>query len=63
VPPPPSALSLLSLKGAVVVNGALYQGVTLSTLPTYFLVNNCNDCNDLFTIDITPGSIGISYSV
>jgi hypothetical protein len=63
IPPPPSASSILSLKGAVVVNGALFQGVTLSTLPIYFLVNNCNECNDLFTINITPATLGISYSV
>lgn len=63
IPPPPSASSILSLKGAVVVNGALFQGVSLSTLPTYFLVNDCNDCNDLFTITIAPDTLGITFSV
>jgi hypothetical protein len=37
--------------------------VTLSTLPAFFLQNNCADCADLFTVSITPAKLGITYSI
>lgn len=55
--------SKLALTGIVVGNGVIYQGVTLSTLPSYFLTTNCADCSDLFTVLIIPNNLGITYSI
>jgi hypothetical protein len=51
------------LTGIVVANGLVYQGVTLSTLPVYFLANNCANCSDLFTVIISPSMLGVNYSI
>lgn len=55
--------SVLALTGLVVANGGFYQGVTLSTLPTYFLSNNCKDCGDIFSVIIIPNNLGITYTI
>jgi hypothetical protein len=51
------------LTGIVVGNNVIYQGVTLSTLPAYFLTTNCQNCSDLFTVLIIPNNIGITYTI
>ena len=55
--------SVLNLTGTVIVNGMVYQGVTLSTLPAYFLTTNCASCSDLFTVTINNAYLGITYSI
>lgn len=62
-PTVPTPSSRLSLTGTVVGNNVIYQGLTLSTLPTYFLSANCQDCADLFTVLMIPNNLGISYSI
>jgi hypothetical protein len=35
----------------------------LSTLPTYFLSNNCRDCGDIFSVIIIPNNLGITATI
>lgn len=60
---PPTPGSQIALTGIVVGNNVIYQGLTISSLPTAFLVDNCASCADLFTILIIPNNLGITYSV
>lgn len=39
------------------------QGVTLSSLPAYFLTTNCASCSDLFNVLIIPNNLGITYTI
>jgi hypothetical protein len=55
--------SVLALTGLVVANGGFFQGVTLSTLPSYFLSTNCKDCGDIFSVIIIPNNLGITYTI
>jgi hypothetical protein len=53
----------MALKGIAFGNKVVYQGLTLSNLPAYFLANNCAICTDLFTVLIIPNNLGINYSI
>lgn len=57
-----SAGSQLALTGIVIGNNVIYQGVTLSSLPTYFLTTNCESCSDLLLVTIIPNNLGITYT-
>ena len=48
----PNNSSRLSLKGFVLGNQVIYQGVALSLLPTPILSNGCTICNNLFLITV-----------
>ena len=50
VPAASGPRSVLALKGVVVGNNVIYQGLSLSTLPAYFLTTNCQNCADLFLV-------------
>jgi hypothetical protein len=63
LPGPSSPGSKLALTGIVVANSYIYQGVTLSSLPAYFLTSNCANCSDLFTVLIIPNNLGLTYSI
>jgi len=63
LPGPTAPGSALALTGTVVGNNVIYQGVTLSSLPAYFLANNCAGCSDLFLVNVIPNNLGITYSV
>jgi hypothetical protein len=63
LPGPSTPGSKLALTGIVVGNNVIYQGLTLTTLPAYFLANNCANCSDLFTVLIIPNNLGITYTV
>jgi hypothetical protein len=47
----------------IVGNNAVIQGVTLSSLPAYFLTTNCASCSDLFLVFIMPNNLGITYTI
>ena len=55
--------SNLALTGTTIGNNVIYQGVTLSSLPAYFLTTNCANCSDLFLVLIIPNTLGITYSI
>jgi len=41
----------LSLKGNVIGNSIVFQGIALSIMPTAILTDNCNICNDLLLVN------------
>ena len=53
----------MALTGLTVANGGFLQGATLSTLPSYFLSNNCKDCGDIFSVIIIPNNLGITSTI
>jgi hypothetical protein len=63
LPVPATPDSKLTLTGTVIANNVVYQGITLSTLPAFFLTTNCADCSDLFTVTVTPNRLGITSSI
>ncbi len=51
IPTPPAVPDyFISLKGRVVGNKVLYQGLAMSQMPTGILANGCNICNNLLLI-------------
>ncbi len=50
-PPPPTPNYKISLKGRVVGNTVLYQGLAMSQMPTGILANGCDICNNLLLIN------------
>jgi hypothetical protein len=55
--------SVLNLTGTVIANRVVYQGVTLSTLPAYFLITNCASCDDLFTVNLSNSKLGLKFAI
>ena len=49
--PAPTASHVLTLRGNVLSNQLIYQGVALSALPQAILADNCNSCDTLFQVD------------
>ena len=60
--PPASASHKLTLRGSVLGNGVIYQGVALNAMPTTILANGCNVCNNLLTITVNSLFTGITVT-
>jgi hypothetical protein len=48
--PPAGVSSVISLRGFVLGNKQIYQGVSMSLMPTGILSAGCTICNNLFTV-------------
>jgi len=52
-PVPPGVTSAISLRGYVLGNNVIYQGVAMSLLPPGILSAGCVICDNLFTVSVT----------
>ncbi len=52
-PVPAGVTSAISLRGYVLGNNVIYQGVAMNLLPTAILSAGCTICNNLFTVSVT----------
>lgn len=55
--------SKLALTGTVVGNGVVYQGVSMSSVPIKFLLDNCVDCADLLRVLVIANGVTIKTTV
>jgi hypothetical protein len=55
--------SVISLKGNVIGNGIVYQGVAMNLMPTAILANNCDICSDLFLVNVVSTYAGVTTYV
>lgn len=60
---PTGTTSTLSLRGNVIGNKVVYQGIALSLMPTSILALNCNICNNLFTVNTVSNFATITNTV
>jgi proprotein convertase subtilisin/kexin type 5 len=52
-PPTPTPSSGISLRGYVLGNNVIYQGVAMNLMPSAILSAGCTICNNLFTVSVT----------
>jgi hypothetical protein len=62
-PIPVVTSSTLTLKGQVVGNGLVYQGVAMSLMPTAILANGCTICNSLLTVKVISSFTTVTTSI
>lgn len=60
--PSPTASHVISLRGNVLGNGLIYQGVALNAMPTTILSAGCSICNDLLTVEVNSLFTGITVT-
>ncbi len=60
---PAGSASRLTLRGQVVGNGVVYQGVALNLMPTAILANGCSICNTLLKVNAVSSFTTITTSV
>lgn len=60
---PTGASSVLALRGQVVGNGVIYQGISLSLMPTSILASGCSICNSLLTVKVASSFASVTTTV
>lgn len=59
-PNPTGTTSTITLRGNVLANNIIYQGVAMSLMPTSIIAAGCSICNSMFTIDVNSQFTGIT---
>lgn len=59
---PSDTTSTITLRGNVLANKVIYQGMAMSLMPTPILAANCGICDSLFRIDINSQFTAITTS-